>query len=200
MKSIKHLILPLACLTYSAVYSTQLQADCTPDPVASGGTVTCTAVDADGFSSAEDNVTLDIDLAATVNGVLGSAISLQGINAQVNNNGQVATATPNTGGILLRGAGGRINLGAGASIATTGPGLGSYGINVEADGARIDLAANSSISTSSAVGIALAADNAVIDIGANVTIDTDGRFGHSILALNQSGFTVNVAEDAVLTT
>tara|TARA_R110002049_G_C9138434_1_gene559428 strand:+ start:260 stop:2392 length:2133 start_codon:yes stop_codon:yes gene_type:complete len=200
MKAIKHLILPLACLTYSAVYSTHLRADCTPDPVASGGTVTCTAVDADGFSSAEDTVTLDIDVAATVNGVLGAAISLQGTNAQVNNNGQVATATANTGGILLRGTGGRINLGAGASITTSGAGLGSYGINVEADGARIDLAANSSISASSGVAIALAADNAVIDIGANVTIDTFGRFGHSILALNRSGFTVNVAEGAVLTT
>ena len=139
-------------------------------------------------------------MAATVNSLIGVAIELSGVNAQVNNNGQVATATANTGGILLSGTGGRINLGTGASIATTGAGLGSYGINIQADGARIDMAANSSLSTSSAVGIALAADNAVVDIGANVTIDTDGRFGHSILALNQSGFTVNVAEGAVLTT
>lgn len=74
IKSLKRIAPPLPRLIYCHFSSAITLADCAPDPAASDGTVTCSVPDADAFVSAEDNITIEVDTAASVNGGPGMAL------------------------------------------------------------------------------------------------------------------------------
>src|SRR4051812_41366268 len=63
------------------------QAQCTPDPAASGQTVTCPTgtTDPDGFQATTDNVTVKVQPSATVNDNGFAAISINNDSSVINN-------------------------------------------------------------------------------------------------------------------
>ena len=62
-------------------------AACAPDNPAAGGTVTCSAVDNDGFSDNDDNLTVNVLSGAQVNNPGGNGIEVGGNNSQISNSG-----------------------------------------------------------------------------------------------------------------
>ncbi|OSI32601.1 autotransporter domain-containing protein [Bradyrhizobium canariense] len=78
--------------------ATPAQADCAPDPAASGQTVTCSGTDADGFaaSGGVTNLTVNVLTGASVNDNGTAAINVNDTNV-ITNNGTVAAGSGLTG-------------------------------------------------------------------------------------------------------
>lgn len=120
----RKLLATTSFLTVLYCLPTVVAAQCLPDPAANGGTVTCAANDANGFTSSATPLTVNVNAGVTVsNG--GDALRLNGANTTVNNNGALNGGDE---GIDIRGANGLITNAAGATITGADRGIDADGI------------------------------------------------------------------------
>lgn len=103
---IRPALLATAAIAALALTPRTAAAQCAPDPVANGGSVTCTNVDADGFTSSSTGISVTVVPGASVTGVGGNdALRLNGAGTTVTNSGEVDGSDE---GIDIRGANGSI--------------------------------------------------------------------------------------------
>ena len=106
------------CITLAA---DPAHAQCAPDPVADGGMVTCAGVDADGFTSGSNDLTVTVEGGARTE----DSVSVNGMDADVTNNGTIS---------LLRGSNAEF---------LTGSRLQQRGKFTNAAGALVEISGNS---------------------------------------------------------
>jgi hypothetical protein len=166
----------LAALTWLPA---AVAAQCLPDPAANGGTVTCAANDANGFSSSATPLTVNVNAGVTVsNG--GDALRLNGAGTTVNNSGALNGGDE---GIDIRGADGLIANAVGATITGADRGIdadGVGGLTVQNSGTVTGtgsdaLRAGNGLTVTNTVGAVIDGGDEGIQTLADFTLTNDGR-------------------------
>ncbi len=171
-------LISLGLLLTALSQSPLANAQCAPDPTLDGGTVTCAGNDPDGFSSAANNITVDVT-GAVASAPGFPALDLSGTAATVQMTG-ASTITPgtNAAGIRLQADDGMVSIGSNASITINGAAGGTAGIVLQADNAQITI--DGSINGSGLLGAG------VINLGTN----------NNQVTLNQTGSVTTTGDDS----
>jgi hypothetical protein len=161
---------PASALLLMAAVTVDARAACTPDPVSSGGGVTCSGTDADGFASDETDVSVEVEEGAKVDGApLGRPSIALGDGAGLINNGSIYYNEANTSA-----PGHAVSIGDDATITNNGliesrgpADAGGYAIGIEApNNALIDNKGSIIVETGSA--------GYVVFTQARSTVNNDG--------------------------
>ncbi len=165
--------LPALAILFAAVSSPSIvHAQCLPDPASPGATVTCGGTDSDGFTSAFDDLTINVG-------------------------GTVNSPGPGSAAFDLSGARNSVNLTGSANIT---PSFAAVGIRFHADDGVAVIGSGASINVDTfTAGVVLEADDAQITIDGSIT--GVNLLGHGVLTFNTDGTQVTVgATGSVITT
>lgn len=178
----------LASVALAALLPVAAAAQCLPDPVGNGGTVTCSATDTNGLTTSATGITVDVQAGASVTAA-GDALRLNGTNTTVGNGGTIDGGDE---GIDIRATNGTITNAAGALIRGGDRGIDA---NETADGLTITNNGQITGTASDAIR-GLANVTVTNNAGATISGGDEGVQVTSDLSLTNHG-TITAADEGI---